>query len=76
MNKRTEDKRTEDRAAELRRSAEALRLERLDCLRQLRLGAATDVRKPARLRRRIAAELTRLRSLELAGAATKEAADG
>ena len=67
MSKQTKDKQPEDKAAELRRSVETLRLERLDCLRQLRLGATTDVRKPARLRRRGAAELTRLRALELAG---------
>ena len=67
MSKQTKNKQPEEQVAELRRSVETLRLERLDCLRQLRLGATTDVRKPTRLRRQIAAELTRLRSLELAG---------
>lgn len=42
-----------------------LRQQRLEILRQLKQGATQDVRKPGRLRRQIAAELTRISQLEL-----------
>ena len=56
----------------LHQTLEALQLERLESLRQLRLGAASDVRKPTRLRRQIARELTQLRQLELAQASAEK----
>ncbi len=66
MNKRTKtpDK-PQTEIDKLRQTLEALQFERLESLKQLRLGAASDVRKPTRLRRQIARELTRLRQLEL-----------
>ena len=51
--------------AKRRQAAAELSKERLEVMRQLKLGATQDVRKPGRLRRQIAAELTRLSQLEL-----------
>ncbi len=72
MNKRikTKDK-PQTEIGKLRQVVDDLQLERLESLRQLRLGAVSDVRKPTRLRRQIARELTRLRQLE-----TAQATDG
>ena len=62
---RLEPKALKERLAKLRRELDGLKKERLESLQQLRLGASTDVRKPTRLRRRIAALLGGLRQLEL-----------